>query len=1140
MSNKDTDQKKTIDVQTIYHIERQREIAVRRRKLGLSVDKLEDNLTGFALSGGGVRAGALGLGVLQALHMTGKLRFFDYLATVSGGGFAGAYLSSLPAKQELGDSANQSPSADTQHTSEHTDDGESTSATELPIAAGKNGYQPRRIQEFLNTSRNFTKPLIFLNRYAIGLVLNWIVIFSGMIALAAGMAWLFQQIYRPVCSDYFEVLGINNDIMKCLLPAVILAILWCAAWGLSYWRKGAHGTGLNARVLFFLLLFTSGISFAALLGAGDVDIASWQHNKQADNRVVNSLFNTVQTFLLTAILAGLLPYLNPMRLFRSGATDAKPVERYVFAVASRALVIGVPFLVMAYFVRENISAFYDYRDGTVYRGELKDISKFDPHHISVDKDAPTIWYAGDDATKQYPVEAEKQTDPNVTVFLNRTISEHFSDLKRNQLLADRHDYEPLPKHPAAFKGTNSDYEIGCTPRFMLLIDHLIHNSIQREDKEKHDFEKYLSAVRANRNTRDAIASAITERLQKPDFAENFLPNWYWTTGASSVPMIEDKLNHLTFGSDSDRKAFVRNLKAARDDAIAVGKFWSTHVANQANLEQKIVAEQEQQENRAILNANRKVIQLYYGDALHNPTTIFSTVAWPYDQQTRWNWFVGATLVFVLFAVLVDINATSCHGYYAAQTADCWIEPSPPYGRNIPLAKLDESHDGRPYHLICGCVRLYGRMVDGRCAEKNGSFIFSKLFCGSNRLAYKRTEEFEDGRYGLPDAIAASGGAVSPTSSDNLLSGALLTLLNFRLGHWVENPAFRPRWPELSNFLRRHWAFTPARWLWSLLIPAEKRAFCLVADGGYYDNLGVEELLRRRLKLIISVDAGQDERHEFEDFARLVRRARSILGVQLRPIDPEMSEFLLHDLTLTSPGESKRLRSWTKNHFVPLEIDYGDGKRGVLIYVKSSLTGDEPFDLLQFQEAHPAFPHTPTSEHLLHDRAQFLSYVTLGRHMTEKACECLPDHLDSISGDELVSHVREWCTARAFADKNRLGGILSHALSEVDKTIPTVTRKNVEPVVEALFRTKERIREVLANGQSTPGAISPDNHWIDDHIDGNNNSSDPTSRPASYDDHWLDISVALQQMANIDLPSAVREQLRPIIQQTIERTIQQKR
>ncbi|MFZ2170641.1 MAG: patatin-like phospholipase family protein, partial [Methylococcaceae bacterium] len=52
-----------------------------------------DNLVGLAFSGGGIRSATFGLGVLEALKKFGLLNKIDYLSTVSGGGYIGAWLS---------------------------------------------------------------------------------------------------------------------------------------------------------------------------------------------------------------------------------------------------------------------------------------------------------------------------------------------------------------------------------------------------------------------------------------------------------------------------------------------------------------------------------------------------------------------------------------------------------------------------------------------------------------------------------------------------------------------------------------------------------------------------------------------------------------------------------------------------------------------------------------------------------------------------------------------------------------------------------------------------------------------------------------------------------------------------------------
>ena len=52
-------------------------------------------IVGLSLSGGGIRSATFHLGVIQALHAKGVLRYVDYVSTVSGGGYVGATISAL-------------------------------------------------------------------------------------------------------------------------------------------------------------------------------------------------------------------------------------------------------------------------------------------------------------------------------------------------------------------------------------------------------------------------------------------------------------------------------------------------------------------------------------------------------------------------------------------------------------------------------------------------------------------------------------------------------------------------------------------------------------------------------------------------------------------------------------------------------------------------------------------------------------------------------------------------------------------------------------------------------------------------------------------------------------------------------------
>ena len=62
----------------------------------------KQSLIGLAFSGGGIRSATFNLGVLQALAQTNLLRAFDYVSTVSGGGYIGGWLMAWMHHQHIG------------------------------------------------------------------------------------------------------------------------------------------------------------------------------------------------------------------------------------------------------------------------------------------------------------------------------------------------------------------------------------------------------------------------------------------------------------------------------------------------------------------------------------------------------------------------------------------------------------------------------------------------------------------------------------------------------------------------------------------------------------------------------------------------------------------------------------------------------------------------------------------------------------------------------------------------------------------------------------------------------------------------------------------------------------------------------
>ena len=63
----------------------------------------------------------------------------------------------------------------------------------------------------------------------------------------------------------------------------------------------------------------------------------------------------------------------------------------------------------------------------------------------------------------------------------------------------------------------------------------------------------------------------------------------------------------------------------------------------------------------------------------------------------------------------------------------------------------------------------------------------------------------------------------------------------------------------------------------------RRRWCLT-DGGHFDNTGVYELLRRRVPLILAVDAEADPDFRFDGLGNLVRKARADFDAEFEFLD----------------------------------------------------------------------------------------------------------------------------------------------------------------------------------------------------------------------------------------------------------------
>jgi len=365
---------------------------------------------------------------------------------------------------------------------------------------------------------------------------------------------------------------------------------------------------------------------------------------------------------------------------------------------------------------------------------------------------------------------------------------------------------------------------------------------------------------------------------------------------------------------------------------------------------------------------------------------------------------------------VDINEFSLHHFYKNRLVRCYMgasresrDPNPFTGfdarDDLRLNYLDiQEHQG-PFHILNATLNLSsGRNLAWQ--ERQGApFIFTPVYSGydvgsndsgtsaSRRArvgvaksgnAYwptrllakmdvpdddpdKASDQKQTGGIMIGTAAAISGAAASPNQGFHTSTAVafLMTVFNTRLGWWLGNTA-NPYWAQWTSPIFG----LPYTVMELFGSTTAENNFVNLSDGGFFDNMGLYELVRRRCKYIVVCDAEQDGDLNFGGITSAIRMCRTDFGVEI-------------DLPLEQIR--KRSDGWSGVHAVKGTIRYkaptpnGQSSEGVLVYLKSSLTGREPADVIGYHRMSTDFPHESTGDQWFSE-SQFESYRKLGEYI----------------------------------------------------------------------------------------------------------------------------------------------------------------
>jgi hypothetical protein len=377
--------------------------------------------------------------------------------------------------------------------------------------------------------------------------------------------------------------------------------------------------------------------------------------------------------------------------------------------------------------------------------------------------------------------------------------------------------------------------------------------------------------------------------------------------------------------------------------------------------------------------------LYYLEGI----LFFLALAYGISLATRWYpvcdpWrnFLAATIVLIFIGFFANPNMLTMHRFYRDRLADAYLKNIVKGGKRLKLAKLNpgskaEDWGAAPYPLINTCLNLLGREDKAFAGTKTSDyFLLSPLYCGAELTGYIETTSPGYKRMSVPTAMAISGAAVNPNmgTRTNRVLAFFMTLLNLRLGYWAANP--KARYGSVVSW----W---PYYHIIELLSKTNTKKWRVnISDGGHIENLGIYELLRRRCKLIIAIDASADPKYSFSDLSNLVVRARNELGIAVnfrKSLEPE---------SLIKPLPSI---GYSGSHFAIADLELlprKDGNpekyKGLLVYLKSSVKAPETLttttnESYLYKTYHPTFPHESTADQFF-DEAQWKSHYSLGKFM----------------------------------------------------------------------------------------------------------------------------------------------------------------
>ena len=231
---------------------------------GSYANAIRMKLAGLAFSGGGIRSATFNLGFLQGLANRRALHGFDYLSTVSGGGYIGAWLSALLLRRNAGSPVGEAELIRLAQTELATPPASGPRGSDEPLRAPEHGAVRfvRRYADYLTPRLGLSGDTLALISVILRnvvviqlLLLSMLATVFSVLLLLASEAWIsprsvFASV-RGVLRAPLEALGLDHAAPGhwLMLPALLLLLMSLAMTVYTLWfrRESASDADRTAK-----------------------------------------------------------------------------------------------------------------------------------------------------------------------------------------------------------------------------------------------------------------------------------------------------------------------------------------------------------------------------------------------------------------------------------------------------------------------------------------------------------------------------------------------------------------------------------------------------------------------------------------------------------------------------------------------------------------------------------------------------------------------------------------------------------------------------------------------------------------------------------------------------------------------------